>query len=137
MSSSSFTNRIHVLIFYPINLNWQHLLATIQSYIMLRILLQTFSIFLYKRKLRFGMSVLPASQIRAFSVYIYFFIYYCSVTSGSSGTSLDASTVNQNSTPSLIFRTPYPCPRRSMVAFTMERPTPLPPYSLVRALSTL
>jgi hypothetical protein len=32
---------------------------------------------------------------------------------------------------------PYPFPKESMIAFTMERPIPLPPYSLVRALSTL
>ena len=47
------------------------------------------------------------------------------------------STSNQNSTPFSWFMTPYACPILSMIAFTMERPIPVPPYSLVLALSTL
>ncbi len=47
------------------------------------------------------------------------------------------STVNQNSTPPSTFSTPQDLLCASMIALTMERPMPLPPYSLVLALSTL
>lgn len=47
------------------------------------------------------------------------------------------SSSNQKETPSSQLKTPYGCPSCSMDALTMDRPTPLPPYSLVLALSTL
>ena len=42
-----------------------------------------------------------------------------------------------NTTPSSVLRAHTVPPWRATTAFTMESPMPLPPYSLVRALSTL
>ena len=43
----------------------------------------------------------------------------------------------KNVTPFSQFFTPYSWCNASIIAFTIESPTPLPPYSRVRALSTL
>ena len=47
------------------------------------------------------------------------------------------SSVNQNSTPFSQFFTPYCWLCASMIALTIERPIPVPPYARVLALSTL
>ena len=57
-----------------------------------------------------------------FSIYIYEFL---------------PSSVNQNSTPFSQFFTPYCWLCASMIALTIERPIPVPPYARVLALSTL
>jgi hypothetical protein len=45
--------------------------------------------------------------------------------------------VKEKLTPPSTLAAQQDCPWASMMAFTMERPSPLPPYLRVRALSTL